>query len=61
MWCKSELQSKFMIKVEFKHNVSIQFHVTMKPERVRTVKHLSNSATYTLYSDIDAVILTYNF
>lgn len=50
-----------MIKVEFRENVSIQFHVTMKSERVRTVKHLNNSATYTLYSDIDAVMLTYNF
>lgn len=61
MCYKSELQSEFMTKVEFKDNVSIQFHITMKPERLRTVKHLNNSATYSLYSDIDAVMLTYNF
>lgn len=55
------MQSEFITKVEVKDNVSIQFHITMKPERVRTVKHLNNSATYTLYSDIDVVMLTYNF
>lgn len=61
MWYKCELQSEFITKVEFKDNVSIQFHITMKPESVRTEKPLNNSATYTLYSAIGAVMLTYNF